>query len=135
MNATKRVRTANVLEKADTTTAPPLVMGVDEQRRGGLKELASDTDMSDAMRTVVWVTGVAFGVVAPGAFAQGASAAKTTPTRTVLQKLDTNHEGLISREPAQQDHAVNAVLSQVDTNGSDRLDEDAIIKAIPIRQS
>jgi hypothetical protein len=90
--------------------------------------------MSDAMRTIVWVTGVAFGVFAPGAFAQSAFDAGATQKNSALQKLDANHDGFISREEAKQNPAIEAVFSQADMNKDGKLDEDELIKALSISQ-
>ena len=136
MNTITSARSANAVQSVATTTATPLVMRVgarpSEQR--SLHERAGSTGMSDAMRTVIWITGVAFGIAAPGAFAQGSNAAGTTQTNPVFQKLDANHDGFVSREEAKQDPAVSAVFSQADTNRDGKLDENEFIKAVSISQ-
>jgi osmotically-inducible protein OsmY len=90
--------------------------------------------MSDTMRTVIWVTGVAFGVFAPGAFAQGAFDAGAAQKNSVFLKLDANHDGFVSREEAKQNAAVNSVFSQADMNKDGKLDENEVIKALSISQ-
>lgn len=56
--------------------------------------------MSDTMRAVLWVTGVAFGVAAPGAFAQAGPEPGVAQTSPVLRTLDANHdERIAAREP------------------------------------
>jgi hypothetical protein len=90
--------------------------------------------MSEAMRTIAWITGVAFGVAAPGAFAQTASDASATPTNPAFLKLDTNHDGFISKDEAKYDKAVGSAFVQADMNHDGRLDEDEFIKALSISQ-
>ncbi len=76
MNSTKTARSTNAAENAAATAATPSDLRSDwvqrEQIQGNVHDPAGDIGMSDAMRTAVWITGVAFGVAAPGAFAQGA---------------------------------------------------------------
>jgi len=49
------------------------------QTRRIAHDRASGGAMSEAMRTVIWVTGVAFGVAMPAAFAQGDREGVTAP--------------------------------------------------------
>ena len=92
------------------------------------------TGMSEAMRTIVWITGVAFGVAAPGAFAQTALDTSATQTNPAFQKLDANHDGFVSRDEAKQDKAVTSTFDQADMNHDGKLDEDELIKALSISQ-
>jgi len=90
--------------------------------------------VSDAMRTVIWITGVAFGVAAPGAFAQAALDASAAPTNPAFIKLDANHDGFVNRAEARRDQAVNSAFDQADMNHDGKLDEDEYIKALSISQ-
>ena len=90
--------------------------------------------MSDAMRTILWITGVAFGIASPGAFARTSIDAGTMPTNPVFLKLDTNKDGYVSRDEAKQDKTVNAMFKLADTNHDGRLNEDEVIKALSISQ-
>jgi len=94
------------------------------------REGVSCSGMNEAMRTVIWITGVAFGIVAPLACAQDAM----TQTNPEFQKLDVNHDGFVSREEAKQNASVSAAFSQADMNKDGKLNEDELIKALSISQ-
>ena len=76
MSSTKTARSTNTVENANATAATASDFRPDlrprEQIQESVHNLTGGIGMSDAMRTVVWVTGVAFGVFAPGAFSQSA---------------------------------------------------------------
>ncbi len=80
--------------------------------RGIARDLTSGTAMADVMRTVVWITGVAFGITAPATFAQEAQEGTTARISPAFQKLDVNHDGFISRGEAKQNASVDEVFSQ-----------------------
>lgn len=94
----------------------------------------ADAGMSEAMRTIVWITGVAFGVAAPAAFAQSGSDYGTPQTNPAFQKLDANHDGFVSREEAKGDKSLYSHFDQADLNHDGKLDEDELIKALSLSQ-
>jgi len=138
MNTTKTARPTNAVENVDITAAAQSAMRSDvlprAQRQGSVHDLTCGIGMSDAMRTVMWITGVAFGVAAPVAFAQSTPVAGATQKNPVFEKLDANHDGFVSREEAKHNTAVNASFSQADMNKDGKLDEDELIKALSISQ-
>jgi len=70
---------------------------------------ASGSAMSEVMRTVIWVTGVAFGITAPAAFAQDAQEETTARISPAFQKLDVNHDGFFSRGEVKRNASVDEV--------------------------
>lgn len=138
MSSTKTARSRNAAENADAIAATPSDWRSElfrtERMHGGVRLPPSGNGMSDAMRTIVWVTGVAFGVFAPGAFSQSAIDAGDTRPNPVFQKLDPNHDGFVSRDEAKQYTAVNAVFCQADMNKDGKPGEDELIKALSISQ-
>ncbi len=86
------------------------------------------------MRTITLITAAAFGVVAPGAFAQNARVAGAAQENPVFHTLDANRDGFVSREEAKQNPAVKAAFGQADTNKDGKLDQDELVKALSISQ-
>lgn len=71
-------------------------MSLGNKARSANAVVSGDIGMTDAMRTIMWITGVAFGVVPPGAFSQPAAVAGATQKNSPIQKLDANPDGFIS---------------------------------------
>ncbi len=138
MCASKLAPTANAAANADTAAVTPSNPRPDvfrlQQLQGSVNNCTGGIGMSDAMRNIVWITGVAFGAVAPGVFAQSVPVEGTKQVNSVVQKLDTNYDGFISREEAKQNKGVDAAFSQADTSKDGELDEDELIKALSISQ-
>lgn len=136
MNTSNTPRTANATQNAATTTTTAsnirAAMLPREQAHASARCLSREIKMNDVMRTMVWITGVAFGVFTPGAYAQSPMGAGATQTNSEFLKLDADHDGLVSREEAKQNAAVNAAFSQADMNRDGRLDENELIKALSI---
>ena len=57
--------------------------------------------MSEAMRTIVWVVGVATGVAVPNALARTASEDNGKQASHVVLKLDANRDWIVIRQEAQ----------------------------------
>lgn len=138
MSATNSARNKNAVQNADTTATTTSNMRPDllprERIQGSVDGQTGDIKMRDAMRLIVWITGVAFGVAAPGVFAQGAPDTSVKQKNLIIRKLDTNRDGSISRDEAKQNAAINAAFSQADMNKDGKLDEDELIKALSISQ-
>lgn len=138
MTSTKTVRPINAVEITNAPTATPSDSRPDLLQRNqiprGVRDLTSGSGMTDAMRTIVWVTGVAFGVFAPGTFAEGPIDARDMEKNPTFHRLDANHDGFVSRDEAKQNPAVAAVFDQADMNKDGKLDEDEYIKAASISQ-
>jgi len=138
MMITRTARAENAGENADTYVAAPPAAQPDllprEQMQGSVRFLTGGIEMRTAMRAILLITAAAFGVAAPSVFAQGAPAAGITQQNPVFQRLDSDHDGFISRAEAKQDAAVDAGFDQADTNGDGKLDEDELIKALSIGQ-
>jgi copper chaperone CopZ len=134
----KSAQVVNVAAIGAAITSTPSIMRRRLLPRGRNQERdycqAGDRKMSDAMRAIVWTTGVAFGVIAPGAFAQSAAAGGAMQTNPVFLRLDSNHDGFVSRGEAAQNASVRAAFDQADMNKDGRLDEDELMKALSIKQ-
>jgi len=137
MNASKMTPSANAVGNSDATAMTPSTRRSEllrrEQMQRKVRHPTSASGMSDTLRTVVWVTGVAFGVFAPGAFARSEDAGDSQ-ANPVFQKLDADHDSFVSRDEAKQNSAVDAGFGQTDTTKQDKLDEDEIVKALSISQ-
>ena len=118
MKLTAAGRSKSAIGSADTAGASPsdwrseLLQG--KQIQGSVRDPAGDIGIVDAMRSIVWITGVAFGVVTPGAFAQSAFDASTAQDETVFQKRDANRDSLVSRDGAKRNYAFEPVVSKTD---------------------
>jgi hypothetical protein len=138
MRLIKTALSVTVEKKARVSAAPSTEQrAYSDPRARATKWLPPPTGsggMSEAMRTIVWITGVAFGVAAPGASAQTPLDAAATQTNPAFLKLDTNHDGFVSKEEAKHDKAVRSAFVQADMNHDGRLDEDELIKALSISQ-
>jgi len=102
MHFKRSARTSNALEHADSrAVAIPMNRRPNALRlnllRGGARRFSGSVAMSDAIRNIVWISSVAFGVVTPGAFAQDERDAGDAQVNPAFLKLDTNHDGFISR--------------------------------------
>jgi hypothetical protein len=82
-------------EPAANITAIPSRSELSErtQQSGRARHPADDAPMSEAVRAIVWITGVAFGVLAPGIFAQNAVDTGATQKIRVLQTPITDNRG------------------------------------------
>jgi hypothetical protein len=94
MNSTNTRASMQAVQAANTAAAPlRSELSGRERESKRARDPAGDAGMSEAMRTVVWITGVAFGVLAPGILAQNAVDTGATQKVRVLQTPMADNRG------------------------------------------
>jgi len=138
MRSSKAARPVTTVEKVEVTAAPSTEhRAYLNPKTGSTRQLASPNasgGMSEAMRIIVWITGVAFGIAVPDVLARPTADANGRQTNPVVLKLNADHDGFVNRQEAKQGNGVSSAFGKTDMNHGGNLDEDEFITALPINR-
>ena len=94
MNSTTMPASMQAVQAANTKAIPShSELSTQERESKRARDPAGDAGMSETVRTIVWITGVAFGILAPGIIAQNAVDTGATQRVCALQTPITDNRG------------------------------------------